>query len=162
MNISSYRGGILRDTRARLSEINAKILLAVNLAALQGISNRVAKCHHLWGKIKDVWLLNIPLKIYPSIQKIRQWPAILSGTLSLRVHVTNLKTIQNPSAIPASLNSQWSQRENLNWNYLGKSWVDLIPLLVCYDSIKFTRVTPRCMRNCLHLKPAWRFDQKEM
>lgn len=52
MNISSYRGGILRDTRARLSEINAKILLAVNLTALQGIGNRVAKNHHLWGKKK--------------------------------------------------------------------------------------------------------------
>lgn len=40
------------DTRARLSEINAKKLLAVNLAALQGIGNRVAKYHQLWEKKK--------------------------------------------------------------------------------------------------------------
>lgn len=57
----------MRDTRARLSEINAKILLAVNLEALQGIGNRVAKCHHLWGKKKRCLIAqstseNLPIK----------------------------------------------------------------------------------------------------
>lgn len=125
----------------------------------KGQTTRVARCHQLWGR--DVWLCLAPLEIYPSRQKIRQWPGILNReayvqvkAVFLRVHVINLKTIQNQVQYQKSLNSPWSQRESFNWNYLGKSWVGPILLLVWCDSIKLWWVTHRWMRNCLYPKPA--------
>lgn len=50
MNTPSCGGRVLHDTRPQFSEINAEHLLAENLAALQGVGSRLAKCHQLWGK----------------------------------------------------------------------------------------------------------------
>lgn len=154
-NAPPYRGRVVHGMAVVFRNKCEEIARNKPRLLCKGWMNGAARCHQLWGE--GVWLCKVPLKIYPLRQKIRQWPGVLdretyvqAEALFLRVHVINLKTIQNQ----VQYQKVWTPSE-VN----GKAWTEILKGRAEVAQFSFwcdvtLLVSPRWMKNCLYLKPA--------
>lgn len=99
-NAPRYRGRVLDGSTMVFRKKHEEFARYEPRLLCKGWMNGAARYHQLWEE--GVLWCKVTLKIYPLRQKIRQWPSVLdretyvqAEALFLRVHVINLKTIQN-------------------------------------------------------------------